>query len=101
MPPDQKDSPMTFDDTMPPITLNRGEALVLITAANGMVRKLSRGIERGNYEPAPGHIHAAKAQLTSLTAAKDKLVASVEVTRTQDSASDNPHAGHTDNAGII
>ena len=92
---------MTFDETMPPITLSRGETLVLITAANGMVRKLRRGMERGSYEPEPGHVHAAQAQLVSIATAKDKLVATIEATQIQDSASEHPHAGYTDNAGIL
>ena len=91
---------MTFDETMPPITLSRGEALVLITAANRLERNLRRGLERGAYSPAPGHVNAGKAQLGSLTTAKDKLVATIEATEPQDSASASPHAGPTDNADI-
>jgi hypothetical protein len=91
---------MPFDDTMPPITLNRGEALVLITAANGMVRKLRRGMERGVYSPAPGQVNAAQAQLGSLSTAKDKLVSTIQETEPQDSASASPHAGPTVDADI-
>lgn len=90
---------MAFNDLLPPITLNRGEAAVLIRAINVLARKIRVDTARSTFVPAPGKTHSGPAQLATLDAIKTKLVDRLDATPETNSASAQPHAGPTDQRG--